>query len=95
MGFCENIINVISKTGVIPPTFKITWCGKVGAYIEGAVNILGIKQDEILIAVKSGSLTIKGENLVISSCNDEDIVISGKILDIKFLERVKKWKKGV
>ena len=90
MGFCENIINAISKTGVMPPAYKITWCGKVGAYIEGAVNILGVKQDEISIAVKSGTLTIKGENLAISSCNDEDITISGKILSVKFLERVKK-----
>lgn len=87
MNLCENIISVITKSGVMPPTFKITWCGNLGAYVEGVLNLLNVKSDEIVLIVKGGKLAFKGVNLLITSCNDQDLTISGKIYEVNFLKK--------
>ena len=92
MKFCENFLNQFIKYDIFPPTFKITWYAKNCVYIEGAKNLFSIKSEEIIVVINGGNLVLKGKGLYVASYGEQDLLICGKINEIKSIDKGDKWK---
>lgn len=90
MGFSDNIFNFTG--GLCPSSFRITVCGDNGVYVEGAIKIMDIKPQIVIIKVKNGKIVIKGNNLKLKSYFQSDLSIIGEIKEI--LREKDLWKEG-
>ncbi len=65
---------------------RITLVGNLQIYIENHKGIIEYTKQRIRISTKSGVLRITGKNMVIRIIVTEEIVITGDISSIEFVE---------
>ena len=58
--------------------------GKGYAVVEGHKGLLQFDATKIAVKLKKGSVLIWGDNLVIASSQDKELVVKGKIASITF-----------
>ncbi|NBI07016.1 sporulation protein YqfC [Senegalia massiliensis] len=64
---------------------KITLIGNIQLYIENHKGIVEYSKERIRINSKSGIIRIIGKDLVIKNIVSEEVVVSGKIINIEFI----------
>ena len=83
MGLSENIFNALGALEpCVPCTYKITLCGTLGAYIEGAQKIIDVNEEKVIFLVKNGKIVIEGKKLKLTSFVLGDASIKGEILKV-------------
>ncbi len=86
MGFIENIKNCFGADELPKePIFRAVLFGDSAAYLENVTAIARYEECEIVLSLKRGGLSVRGEGLYIKKYCSGDVVICGKI---KALERV-------
>lgn len=84
MSFIENIKENLGGE-MCPPVYRALIFGDNAAYFEGVKNITSYEPNEIVLALKRGSVRVHGKNMYIKKYCAGDVVICGVILK---LERV-------
>ncbi len=83
MGLSENIFNALGALEpCVPCAYKITLCGTLGAYIEGAQKIIDVNEEKVIFLVKNGKIVIEGKKLKLTSFVLGDASIKGEILKV-------------
>ena len=86
MGLSENIFNALGVLEpCVPCAYKITLCGTLGVYIEGAQKIIDVNDEKVIFLVKNGKIVIEGKNLKLTSFVLGDASIKGEILKVQKL----------
>lgn len=65
-------------TGKIMP-YQIAMVGNYLMYIEGNLNVMSIKKDNIVLRVMGGVIVISGSNLEVKDISEFSITITGNI----------------
>lgn len=86
MSIKEIFTNVVQ----IPPELVdripyIELCGNKQLYIENYKSIIEYTEDFIKLRLKTSMLSIEGKNLVIEKYSKEELYITGRFQNIKFL----------
>ncbi|WP_130806628.1 sporulation protein YqfC [Senegalia massiliensis] len=64
---------------------KITLIGNIQLYIENHKGIVEYSKERIRINSKSGIIRIIGNDLVIKNIVSEEVVVSGKIINVELI----------
>lgn len=64
---------------------RITMIGQLHVYIENHHGLAKFQDDELQIFLNTGILQIKGENFVLKTILPEEILLEGKILELKYV----------
>ncbi|SET63903.1 sporulation protein YqfC [Salinibacillus kushneri] len=65
---------------------RITTIGQIHAYIENHHGLVTFSENEILLRMKQGYVRVKGENFVLKTMLQEEIIVEGKIREVQYLE---------
>ncbi|MRH43085.1 sporulation protein YqfC [Aquibacillus halophilus] len=65
---------------------RITTIGQLHAYIENHKGLVLFSDTELRLKMDYGYLRISGENFVLKLMLPEEILLEGKIVEIKFVE---------
>ncbi len=85
MGLSDCILKCLNLDDLsLLPTYRATVIGDKGAYIEGVLKIIDVKNEVVTVAVKKGKLNIFGNGLKLKSYLENDLTIIGKVLKIEF-----------
>lgn len=81
----------ITKTLEMPPDVmmdlpRITMVGRLHIYIENHRGLLLFSEEEVRLMLKQGQCIIQGKNLVIKAILPEEILLEGKIDQVKYIE---------
>lgn len=87
MSFKDNIFTAIGISDLAPLDFRLTLIGKSGLYIEGVKNLIDVSPCAIDVDAKQKIISIKGNNLSVTSLNCGDISISGEIIIIQLKDK--------
>lgn len=86
MGFIENIKNCIGVEQLPKEQlFRAVIFGESAVYFENVKGLYKYTPEEILLTLRKGFVSVKGENLYIKKFCSGDVVVCGKI---KGVERV-------
>lgn len=66
---------------------RITMIGQLHIYIENHRGILKFSDNELRLLLKQGQLLVKGEHFVLKTMLPEEILLEGKINEVKYLEK--------
>ena len=82
--------NVLTTTFELPQDVlmdlpRITMIGQLHVYIENHHGLAKFQDNELLIFLRTGSLQIKGENFVLKTILPEEILLEGKIMELKYV----------
>jgi sporulation protein YqfC len=66
----------------VAPTYRAVIIGDGAIYIEGVKEIMCFGDDEILLRLKRGELSIKGNGLSIKKYCAEDVAVCGIITGV-------------
>lgn len=78
MSFLDNILKNFQNCNFVGG-YRATILGDSGVYVEGVVKIVDVKENEIILSIKNGTLLLKGKNLKVRSFYGGDICILGEI----------------
>ena len=76
--FCQNELPS-------SPSFRAVLIGESAGYFENIKSIVSFSNEQIVLAIKNGTLKICGKNLYIKKYCSGDVVVCGKI---KSLEKI-------
>jgi sporulation protein YqfC len=81
----------ITKTLEMPPDVmmdlpRITMIGRLHIYIENHRGLLLFSDEEVRLMLKQGQCIIHGSNFVIKAILPEEILLEGKIDQVKYIE---------
>ncbi|MBO5067027.1 MAG: YabP/YqfC family sporulation protein [Clostridia bacterium] len=80
MSFIDNIKSCFNSVELPKePVFRALLLGDGAWYFENVTCIAHYDIDEIVLSLKKGSVTVRGENLYIKKYCAGDVVICGKI----------------
>lgn len=65
---------------------RITMVGQLHIYIENHSGVLRFTDEELRLLLKQGQLLIKGEQFVIKTILPEELLLEGKITEVKYLD---------
>jgi sporulation protein YqfC len=65
---------------------RITTIGHLHAYIENHQGLVTFTENEILLKMRRGYVRVQGENFVLKTMLKEEIILEGKITEIKFID---------
>lgn len=83
MGLSENILKTLGLIeSSVPCSYRVTLCGGMGVYIEGAEKIIDVNKEKIIFLVKGGKIIIEGSNLRLKSFVGKDSAVTGEILKV-------------
>ncbi len=84
MGFSDCILKCLNLDGLsVSSGYRVTIVGERGAYVEGVIKIVDVKDEVIIVAVKNGKLNIFGSGLKLKSYCEKDLAILGKVIKIE------------
>ena len=84
MGFIDKITECIGGAEFPKePEFRAVLFGEYAVYFENISAIISYEKERVLLAVKKGQVTVKGEDLYIKKYCMGDVVICGKISGIE------------
>lgn len=84
MGFIDNIKNCFSIEELpVEPPFRAVLFGDGAAYIENVFCLAHYDVNEIVLSLKKGTITVRGEGLYIKKFCMGDVVICGKIRSVE------------
>ena len=63
--------------------YKVTFTGGKEVVVEGHKGIASYSPEEVVVRIKGGKLSIKGENIVIKEVNTEELFLDGKFNGIE------------
>ena len=87
MSFKDNIFTAIGITDLTPIGFKLTLIGKSGIYLEGVKSLLDVTPFYIDVDVKNKIISLKGNNLNVTSLSGGDVAISGEITSVELKDK--------
>ena len=58
------------------------------AIIENHKGLLAFSDHEVLLLTGNGKLRIQGSGFIIHTYSGQDFILSGKVSDVKFIEKV-------
>ncbi|MED4602656.1 sporulation protein YqfC [Paenibacillus validus] len=64
---------------------RITMIGNMQLYIENHRGVLHFSSDSLKLALAKGKLEVDGSDLVIRAILPDEVMIEGKIRDIKYM----------
>ncbi|MDY6367482.1 MAG: YabP/YqfC family sporulation protein [Clostridia bacterium] len=82
MSFIDDIKNTFGDEFLLGKNFRCTLFSDAG-YFENVCSIAGFSEEEIILSLKGGRLTVKGKNLYIKKYCGGDVAICGKITELK------------
>ncbi|WP_257346041.1 sporulation protein YqfC [Pseudalkalibacillus decolorationis] len=65
---------------------RITMIGHLHIYIENHRGLLKFSNTELRLTLEQGELLIKGENFVLKTILPEEILLEGKIMDVRYID---------
>ncbi len=65
---------------------RITMIGQIHIYIENHKGLLAFSDREIRLLLKQGQLLVKGKSFVIKTILPEEILLEGKIDEVRFIQ---------
>jgi sporulation protein YqfC len=65
---------------------RITMIGQIHIYIENHKGLLTFSDREIRLLLKQGQLLVKGKSFVIKTILPEEILLEGKIDEVRFIQ---------
>ncbi|MBB6454315.1 sporulation protein YqfC [Salirhabdus euzebyi] len=65
---------------------RITTIGQLHAYIENHKGLVTFTEKEILLKMKKGYVRLRGENFVLKTMLQEEIIVEGKIREVQYLD---------
>lgn len=65
---------------------RITMIGHLHIYIENHNGVLAFSNEELRLMLKQGQLLVKGNNFVLKTILPEEILLEGKIDEVKYLD---------
>ena len=84
MSFIDNIKECFcSAEFPKEPLFRAVLFGENAAYFENVRGIVSYNTEQIVLCLKRGALTIKGEELYVKKYCAGDVVVCGKIKAIE------------
>ncbi|HEX7063937.1 MAG TPA: sporulation protein YqfC [Bacillales bacterium] len=78
--------NVELPADVVMDLPRITIIGQLHIYIENHNGVLSFSNDEVRLRLKQGQLVVKGREFVLKTILPEEILLEGKIEQVKYLE---------
>ncbi|HEU5140004.1 MAG TPA: sporulation protein YqfC [Bacillales bacterium] len=78
--------NVELPADVIMDLPRITIIGQLHIYIENHNGVLSFSNDEVRLRLTQGQLVVKGREFVLKTILPEEILLEGKIEQVKYLE---------
>ncbi|SDK53602.1 sporulation protein YqfC [Sediminibacillus albus] len=87
----QRIENMFTKhlelpSDVILELPRITTIGQLHAYIENHKGLILFSDTELRLRMKDGHLRIAGENFVLKMMLPEEILLEGKIKELRFID---------
>jgi sporulation protein YqfC len=84
MGFIDNIIKCVgAEEFPKEPSFRAVLFGENAVYLENILGIICYEKEQILLAIKKGTVRVKGFDLFIKKYCLGDVVVCGKITGIE------------
>lgn len=84
MNFIENLKDIMGVDDLFDTCHvKFIIVLEKGGYFENVLGILSYSETEIVLSVKKGKISIKGENLYVKKYCEGDLSICGKITSIE------------
>ncbi|MGP4042402.1 sporulation protein YqfC [Gracilibacillus sp. D59] len=85
----EKFMTAFTRTFDLPSEVtlelpRITTIGSIHAYIENHQGLVIFSSTELLLKVHQGHVRIKGEDFVLKTMIDKDILLEGDIKDVSF-----------
>ncbi|SFL81320.1 sporulation protein YqfC [Gracilibacillus orientalis] len=85
----EKFMSAFTRTFDLPSEVtlelpRITMIGSIHAYIENHQGLIIFSSTELLLKVHQGHVRITGDNFVLKTMIDKDILLEGNIKDITF-----------
>ncbi|WP_407690662.1 sporulation protein YqfC [Salinibacillus xinjiangensis] len=65
---------------------RITTIGQLHAYIENHHGLVTFTENEIVVKTNQGYVRVRGENFVLKTMLQEEIIIEGKIQDVQYVD---------
>jgi sporulation protein YqfC len=66
---------------------RITMIGQLHIYIENHKGLLKFSDRELRLLLKQGQLLVKGEQFVLKTMLPEEILLEGKIDEVKYIDK--------
>ena len=86
MGFIDEIKKCFTPEELpSQPEFRAVLLGQTAGYFENVKFIRYYQPNEVSLALKKGSLLIKGENLYVKKYCVGDVVVCGKITSVEMV----------
>lgn len=82
MSFIDNIKESLGLVSIGEPLYRAVIFGENSVYIENVKGIISYSKDRIEVLLKSGTLIIVGENLVVKKYCGGDLAICGKVKNL-------------
>lgn len=82
MSFIEDIKGSFGEDFLAGKNFRCTLFSDAG-YFENVSSILSFSEEEIILSLKGGRLTVRGKNLFIKKYCGGDVAVCGKITELK------------
>ncbi|MEJ4084277.1 sporulation protein YqfC [Bacillus altitudinis] len=92
MGKRKNRLKAwLTRTLEIPPDVmmdlpRITMVGRLHIYIENHKGLLLFSDQEVRLMLKQGQCIISGKNFVIKTILPEEILLEGKIDEVRYID---------
>jgi len=84
MGFIDEIKSAFDlEPFAKEPCYKAVIFGDSACYFEGVKSIKYYSEDTVSLVLKKGAITVKGVELSIKKFCEGDVVVCGKISEIK------------
>lgn len=85
MGFSDCILKCLNLDATsFSSSYRVTIIGEKGVYVEGALKIIDVKNQVVIVAVKNGKLSVFGNDLKLKSYCENDLAILGKVQKVEF-----------
>ncbi|GAB7386319.1 sporulation protein YqfC [Bacillaceae bacterium] len=65
---------------------RITLIGSIHIYIENHRGVLRFTENEVRLMLTKGQLLVKGEKFVIRAILPEELLLEGKIEEVRFID---------
>lgn len=84
MNFIENLKEIMGANEIMEGgAVKFTVVIEKGGYFENVKGVLSYSDDLIVLKIKGGKISVKGENLFIKKYCEGDLSICGKITSVE------------
>lgn len=77
--------DVISKLGAdaAAAAFSVTVLGRCGVAVSGTKGVVFYSDEEVRLRLRSGAVSVRGEELVIAEMGGGDVLIRGRVKEVE------------